>query len=56
VWALEIDRHLEQERLQRFDLTEFWQRVTERQTAAVDLPDAAFHSRAGAAVRVPPST
>lgn len=43
---VEIGRHLEQERTERFDLDEFWQRVADRETAGVELPQAAFHSRA----------
>lgn len=41
----EIARHLEQERTESFELDEFWQRVADRETAGVELPDAAFHSR-----------
>lgn len=42
----EIGRHLEQPGAERFDVKEFWQRVGDKQTAGVDLPEAAFHSRA----------
>jgi len=42
---VEIGRHLEQDRTERFDLDEFWQRVADRETTGVALPQAAFHSR-----------
>lgn len=42
----EIGRHLEADGGERFDIKEFWGRVAEREPGAVELPDAAFHSRA----------
>jgi len=43
---IEIGRHLEQDRTERYELDEFWRRVTERERPGVEFPDAAFHSRA----------
>lgn len=42
----EIGRHLDQDRTERFELKEFWQRVADRTTPGVDVPAAAFQSRA----------
>lgn len=44
----EIGRHLTEteEHTERFGLDEFYRRVAERQTAGVDVPDAALHARA----------
>lgn len=41
----EIGRHLDQDRTESFEIDEFWQRVADRETAGVELPEAAFHSR-----------
>lgn len=42
----EIGRHLDVDRTERFHVDEFHQRVAERETAGVELPEAAFHARA----------
>jgi uncharacterized protein (DUF2267 family) len=42
----EIGRHLDRPEAQRFDLNEFWQKVADRESAGVELPQAAFHARA----------
>jgi uncharacterized protein (DUF2267 family) len=42
----ESGRHLEQPGGERFEIGGFWQRVADRETAGVDVPEAAFHSRA----------
>lgn len=42
----EIGRHLTSDSVEPFGINEFWQRVADRETGSVDLPDAAFHARA----------
>lgn len=42
----EIGRHLDVDRTERFELDDFYQRVAQRETTGVELPEAAFHARA----------
>lgn len=42
----EIGRHLDSDRTESFGVDEFWQRVADRESGDVDLPEAAFHARA----------
>lgn len=42
----EIGRHLDHSGSERFELSDFWQRVAERESESVGVPGAAFHARA----------
>lgn len=44
----EIGRYLSEQddRSERFDVTQFYERVAERETSGIDAPQAALHSRA----------